>query len=103
MRCRHRPERSLVWRTGGGDIPAWFDCASWEVADANICDCGHWLSLGPANDDSDEVQLEIAAVEHWLDQAPYYEMTAFDCICSGCQRRHLANVIATHSTGGDDV
>jgi len=52
--CRH-PQRDRVTAQH----------ADWDVLyDCNICKrCGEWMSLGPANDDSEAVQIEIRAAE----------------------------------------
>jgi hypothetical protein len=61
MKCTHRHIISFVWRIGGGDIPRWFDAASFEAPDAQQCiNCGTWLPLGPANDTGCEVEIAAA-------------------------------------------
>lgn len=63
--CKHHNIMDFVWRLGGHDESTWFGCASFEAADARICqDCGAWLSLGPANNGppfAEQVAVEIEA------------------------------------------
>jgi hypothetical protein len=35
----------------------------WQAFAGQVCDCGEWLSLGPAADDDERVQVEIRAAE----------------------------------------
>jgi hypothetical protein len=78
--------------------------------------CDHWLSLGPANDASEEVQIEIAAT--WMANrfAPLdgrSNMTRDGWYChrdgfmpsadtAGGWMGFLARQIATHDEGGSD-
>lgn len=113
-KCQHplsRRER-YVWRIGGGDVPTWFDCASFETPDIECCArCGETLSLGPSSDEDERVRIEILAAflvnpggfvsvahkdhhdQEWVDEWFNFKFRE-DCI--GCQAQHLARVIAEH-------
>jgi|GEM_PF-5692652 len=69
-------------------------CGKLKVVKSLRCSsCNEWLPLGPAATDTPEVALERDAIEHWMEFVPYDDS---DCCCDGCQKRHLANDIATH-------
>jgi hypothetical protein len=91
--------------------------ATGECTEVNICSrCGEWLSLGPANDDSEQVQIEIAAA--WMARRPApldgrSSMTRDGWYChrdgympnadtAGGWMGWLAQEIATHDEGGSN-
>lgn len=49
-------------------------------------------SLGPSNDDSEAVTIEILAAS-WIDFEPFMTL---ECSCMGCEARYLANIIWAH-------
>lgn len=53
MKCRHE----FVWRMRQVEILG----VETIVDVKGCCDCGAWLSLGPANDESEAVRVEIRA------------------------------------------
>ncbi len=60
MRCKHENADHL--RPGEVFEPAYGTLAV-LVEQFRCVDCGEWLSLGPSNDDSDAVRVEIRAAE----------------------------------------
>jgi len=65
-RCRHRGDR--VTAMTGPQIDSVNGVAEivghYSIHECNICDdCGEWLSLGPSNDDSEAVRIEIRAAQ----------------------------------------
>lgn len=93
--CKHpaRYRCSLRW---GAVVRDGVETRAITETPVNICAlCMEWLPLGPANDGGEHaasVAVEKLALD-WLDYTPFEES---DCCCSGCQKRHLANTIATH-------
>lgn len=83
---------------------------SWNSADHYVTveqfrclDCGAWLSLGPANDEPAEVQVEIRAADRALnnptpgaDRFEFCPSSGSADLCDLCQEHLLAHVIATH-------
>lgn len=68
-KCRHpRRQRQTI---NHADWSCLYDC--------NICRaCGEWLSLGPSNDASEAVQVEIRAAEIAADNRARMTLTEYD-------------------------
>jgi hypothetical protein len=85
-KCRHKSTRHRYWRDGawcgvvyGVNAAEWISTNDGSV----VCqDCGAWLSLGPANDDSDAVRIEIRAAE----LAARRGFGSFSNCGAGCER-----------------
>jgi hypothetical protein len=101
MKCKHR-------FTG-----TWRRSVFGDVFRETCTDCGHWLSLGPSNDEPLEVQIEIRAAEL---TAPRARTFVSDDVWSGWVAHergwcpaptiaalagYLARVIATHPDGAE--
>ncbi len=93
MRCRHTTVRDT----------ASADSVRVVLVDARHCmDCGEAIGMGDAAADTPEVELEKDVLINWLPDAPFAEFDGLfyrNCDCRGCQKRHLANVIAAHDGG----
>lgn len=90
MNCRHKRidwlEHSIAW----GQLE-WWRTGNRRRHQAAVClDCGSWLPLGPANDDSEAVQVEIRAAA--LAGAYRTEPTPMEC--RGWQREESINLTA---------
>lgn len=105
-RCEHEFQ-DRVWRVGGGDAKAWFDAASWEVADMIVCfKCGHTLTRGPSNDSDPRVEIEIDAAyvaSRWPDSQAYWLAVEAMSATDGRNQEviGLARVIAEHGEQGE--
>jgi hypothetical protein len=103
VRCKHNTV-NLRWMWFGKLLDHRPRMCNDEHA-AEVCDdCGHWLSLGPAKDESEAVRIEIAAATYAARHAPAslieadeYEWPSHQPDdCDVCNAHHLARVIATH-------
>lgn len=75
MKCKHTTANWSRWEDGAwvfvGHLSGVTADAGRFFKDRLICDCGHWLSLGPANDSDERVMCEKRAAElahtprHW--------------------------------------
>lgn len=127
MNCRHENADHLM----PGELLVF---SSWNSADHLVTveqfrclDCGAWLSLGPANDDSEQVKVEIRAAElaaldrdgkavgqplmfDAMTHGEYLGVIAHDLTdvliseepCNQCERSgYLARCIVEHDTAGE--
>ena len=70
-RCKHENAEHMM--PGDASTPDWCVQIYAEVEQFRCIDCGAWLSLGPSNDDSPLVQLEIRLAELLADNAQLWE------------------------------
>lgn len=81
-RCRHDNVEARAWSITSR---RWYDrfpsCRYADLEDALVClDCGAWLSLGPANDEPEAVQIEIRAAELAAEWDPDGEWTGIESL-----------------------
>jgi hypothetical protein len=108
--CRHENAdhmfRGDIVDEGWPDWPADFKA---QCEQLRCLDCHAWLPIGPANDASEAVQVEIRAAEIAADFADvgyrpgcdrfeYCPETRSDELCQLCERHYLTHAIATHAT-----
>ncbi len=62
--CRHPPDHVVI-KYSIDDLPDLL-----ELSYRECLDCGEWLSMGAANDDSEAVKLEIGAAEIAANDGP---------------------------------
>ena len=87
MRCRHD---SFDWYTCDGKLTY----SSGNVSSVR-CRCGHWLPLGPANNEPEAVQIEIQAADLVARLGPH-PLASFDYEWHG-EAGCLARIIHEHS------
>lgn len=105
-KCRHRDVAPIRWRATITHPIGEIEVVN---AEARTClDCGHWLPLGPSNDEDERVKVEIRGVERaarWTDEGYRPGCDRFDwcparpdgeSLCADCEALCLANCIATH-------
>jgi hypothetical protein len=123
VRCKHQPIHH-GWSGSG----YWYEAPylTRADADASVCaTCGAWLSLGPSNDSSEAVRIEIRAAElarHLADADALCDWTFGDAALGSDEERrgwsiaesnmqhhsnqwlagHLARVIATHADTSEE-
>jgi hypothetical protein len=104
VKCKHiranHIKRSFWVPTRPGLLPPGI-----EMKRKQCSRCGAWLSLGPSNDEPEQVRVEIQAADDesmWRDmgrEPPCWEPCLFDLPfehCEACQELHLARCIAMH-------
>lgn len=81
-RCRHKNVRNLR-RIGSSWVRA-CDCDDHaSTADARVCDCGFWLSLGPSDETPVAYEVrtaELALIDGWYNERRF-ESESYGALC----------------------